>query len=108
MTTEAKVAVWWLLFGGSHLLLSSGAVRPRLIAAIGLKAFKGVYTLVALVTFVGLFRAYFHDKHAGALILDRSLAARHVTELLMLVAVLFLSLAHGSKSPATTAADMTG
>lgn len=108
MTTEIELAIWWALFGGSHLLLSSAAVRPRLIGAIGLKGFKGVYSLVALVTFVGLFRAYFHDKHAGALLLDRSLAARHVTELLMLVSILFLALAHGSKSPASTAADMTG
>lgn len=106
MTT--KLLIWWGLFGGSHLLLSSGPVRGRMIERLGLKAFKGIYTLIALVTFVGLFWVYFHDKHAGRLLLDRSLPARHVTELLMLVAVLFMSMAHGAKSPASTAADMSG
>ena len=108
MTTETELLLWWLLFGGFHLLLSSGPVRGRLIEGIGLKAFKGAYSLIALATFFGLFWTYFHGKHTGALLFDRSTAARHVVELVMLVAVLFLSMAHGSKSPATTAADMTG
>jgi uncharacterized membrane protein len=103
-----KLVLWWVLFGGSHLLLSSGPVRGRLIAGIGLKAFKGIYTLIAIATFSALFWVYFHDKHAGGLILDRTLAARHVTELGMLVSVLFLTLAQGSKSPASTAADISG
>jgi uncharacterized membrane protein len=103
-----KLVAWWCLFGGSHLLLSSRPVRGRLIGSVGLKAFKGVYTLIAIATFSALFWVYFHDRHAGVLIVDRTLAARHVTELGMLVAVLFLALAHGSKSPASTAADMSG
>jgi len=108
MSLTMKLLVWWGLFGGSHLLLSSGPVRGRLIEGIGLKAFKGVYTLIALATFTGLFWMYFHNKHAGALILDRSLPARHVTELIMLVAVLFIAMAHGAVNPASTAADMSG
>jgi len=108
VTTETELLLWWLLFGGFHLLLSSGPVRGRLIEGVGLKTFKGVYTLIALATFFGLFWTYFHGKHAGPLLFDRSLPARHITELVMLLSVLFLSLAHGSKSPATTAADMTG
>jgi uncharacterized membrane protein len=108
LTTETKIGLCWVLFGGSHVLLSSLPVRTQLIESIGLKAFKGAYTLVAIATFSALLWVYFHDKHAGALILDRSLPARHVTELVMLVSVLFLALAHGSKSPAGTAADMSG
>ena len=108
MTTETQLVFFWLLFAGFHLLLSSGPVRGRLIEGVGLKTFKGVYSLIALATFFALFWTYFHGKHAGPLIFDRSLPARHVTELVMLVSVLFLVLAHGSKSPATTAADMTG
>ena len=108
MTTETKLVLCWLAFGGSHLLLSSGMLRPRLIASLGLKAFKGVYSLVAVVTFVALFWVYFRDKHSGALLLDRTLGGRHAVELLMLIAILFLALAHGSKSPATTDADLSG
>jgi uncharacterized membrane protein len=108
VTTETQLMLWWLAFGGFHLLLSSGPVRGRFIEGAGLKSFKGLYTLIALATLFGLFWTYFHDKHAGSLLFDRSLPARHVTELIMLVAVLFLALAHASKSPATTAADMSG
>jgi len=108
VTTEKQLLLWWLLFGGFHLLLSSGPARGRLIGGFGLKAFKGAYSLIALATFFGLFWTYFHGKHAGPLLFDRSLPARHVAELVMLVSVLFLSLAHGSKSPATTAAEMSG
>jgi uncharacterized membrane protein len=108
MSTEAALVMWWVLFGGSHLLLSSGPVRGPLVGAVGLRAFKGIYSAVALVTIVGLFWTYFHGKHEGAFLFARTFAARHVTETVMLLAVLFIAFAHGSKSPATTEADMTG
>jgi uncharacterized membrane protein len=108
VTTETELLLWWLLFGGFHLLLSSGPLRGRLIEGVGLKAFKGAYSLIAIATFSALFWTYFHGKHAGPLIFDRTLPARHVAELVMLGAVLFLSLAQASKNPATTAAELTG
>ena len=47
-----------LVFFGGHLLLSSGPVRPRLVAALGERGFMGVYTGVALVGLVWLGYGY--------------------------------------------------
>src|SRR5262249_41716808 len=106
MTIETKLVLGWLAFGGSHMALSAIPVRTRLIGTMGLRAFKGVYTGVALVTFIILFRIYWVGRHAGEFLFDRTLAGRHVTELIMLLAVACIALSHGSHSPATTSAEM--
>lgn len=56
---------WWLLFGGAHILLSSSSVRPQLIARLGYRPFLGVYSVVAIATFLPLVIFYAHHKHAG-------------------------------------------
>jgi len=56
----------WLAFAGSHLALSSRRWRPRLIAALGdERRFQGLYSLIALATFVPLVAIYFRHKHEG-------------------------------------------
>lgn len=45
-------------FVGGHLALSSGPVRRRLIAGLGEKAFQGVYSLIALASFIWLVMAF--------------------------------------------------
>ena len=35
MKEASIVLFWWLLFGGTHILLSSSFVRPKLIARLG-------------------------------------------------------------------------
>lgn len=62
-----QVCGWWLAFGGSHMLLSSPRVRVRIIGRIGARSFQGLYSLIALVTFVPLVRAFWHDRHGGPL-----------------------------------------
>ena len=59
------VLFWWLVFGGTHLLLSSASLRPKLIARLGDRPFLGVYSLVALATFIPLAMFYARHKHAG-------------------------------------------
>lgn len=59
------IAALWLVFGGSHMLLSSLRLRPRLVAALGERGFQGMYSLVALAIFVPLVWIYFANKHAG-------------------------------------------
>jgi uncharacterized membrane protein len=56
---------WWVLFAGTHLLLSSSLVRPQLIAKVGERPFLGIYSLVALATFLPLVIYYANHKHAG-------------------------------------------
>lgn len=65
MGPDAQIALLWLGFAGSHLLLSSRAVRGRLIATAGELGFQGLYSLVALAFFVPLAWIYFGHIHAG-------------------------------------------
>ena len=62
------IALWAVLFLGKHLVISSRAVRPRLIAAVGDGAYAGIYSLVAFATFVPLILAFAYHKHSGAML----------------------------------------
>lgn len=59
------IAALWFAFGASHMALSSQALRPRLVAAMGALGFQGVYSLIALGLFVPLCWVYFGNQHAG-------------------------------------------
>lgn len=65
MDVALTIAGLWLLFGVSHMLLSSARLRPRLVATLSERGFQGVYSLVALAIFVPLVWTYFGHKHAG-------------------------------------------
>lgn len=56
---------WWGLFAGTHLILSSASVRPNLVEKLGDRAFLGMYSLIALLTFLPLVNSYAHNKHGG-------------------------------------------
>ena len=60
------IAALWVLFAATHMGMSSLRLRPRLVAALGDRAFQGVYSLVALAIFVALCWVYFAHKHQGA------------------------------------------
>lgn len=65
MADAAAILGLWLLFAATHMGLSSQRLRPRLVAALGARAFLGLYSLVALAIFVPLVASYFAHKHAG-------------------------------------------
>ena len=65
MSEAFMLLFWWVLFGGSHIAMSSTRWRPKLVARLGERGFLGVYSLVALLTFYFLARSYAHHKHAG-------------------------------------------
>lgn len=65
MTEAFILLLWWILFGGSHIVMSSTQWRPKLVARLGERGFLVVYSLVALVTFSLLAHSYAHHKHAG-------------------------------------------
>ena len=44
-------ALLWLLFGGSHVVLSIRAIRTRMVARLGEPGFILVYSVVAIGTF---------------------------------------------------------
>lgn len=59
------IAALWLAFAATHMTLSSLKLRPRLVARLGERGFQGLYSLVALATFVPLCWIYATHKHAG-------------------------------------------
>jgi uncharacterized membrane protein len=66
MSPAASITGLWLLFAATHLGLSSGPLRGRLIAALGARGFQALYSLIALAIFVPLVARYFAHKHAGS------------------------------------------
>lgn len=99
MSAAFWIAFWWVLFAGSHMVLSSPPVRGRLIARVGEKAFVPIYSLVAFATFIPLVWVYLAHRHAGAVVWNLA-AAPGVRQLAMLLAVLaFAVIAGGVLQP---------
>jgi len=65
MSPTLTIVFLWLAFAASHVALSSLKLRPRLVGVLGEGGFMGVYSLIALVTFVPMVTVYFRNKHAG-------------------------------------------
>jgi uncharacterized membrane protein len=68
MTATMTIVALWVAFAGTHMVLSSIAVRRALVARLGEPAFLGIYSLVAFACFVPLVWTYFASKHAGPLL----------------------------------------
>ena len=92
MDPVVAIAFWTSLFVGMHFLLSSRPVRASLVGLIGTQPFRGVYSLVAIGTFVMMLLAFGHHKHAGPMLwnLRGQPVARVMTWFLMFVALLLL------------------
>ncbi len=103
----ATIVACWLAFSVTHMGLSSLRVRARLVAALGERGFLGVYTLVALATFVPLVGFYFSHKHEGPFLWY--LGAQPVVRWLMYVGMaLVLSLVVAALLRPSPAASMPG
>jgi uncharacterized membrane protein len=108
MGAEAKILLWWILFGGTHILGSSVPVRTLLIDKVGKQAFKGIYSLVSFATFVPLLYVYFTNKHAGDALFDNLPGAFWITQALMLLAFIVLVQGFTVPNPLSTQAEMSG
>jgi uncharacterized membrane protein len=108
MESEGKILLWWFLFGGTHIGGSSLPVRNWLSRRFGLSGFKGLYSLVALATFIPLCYVYLNNKHAGALLYEPSYGLQLATQVLMLLAFIVLGQSLATRSPMTTLSEMTG
>ena len=108
MKHEAMILLWWLLFGGSHIIGSTIPVRTYVIGRIGNLGFKGLYSLVALATFIPLCWVYFSHKHAGHLLFEPNYFLQLTTHILMLAAFFVLVQGLATPSPMTTQAELTG
>jgi len=101
------IALWALLFLGSHLVISSRAVRPRLVSRLGDGRYAGIYSLVAFATLVPLIVAFAYHKHSGAMLwnLRDVPAVRFLVWLLMLLAFIIFIASFITPNPASMAAQ---
>ena len=68
MDATVWIALWALLFLASHLIISSSAVRFRLISTVGDQPYRGIYSLIAFATLGPLIYEFARHKHAGPLL----------------------------------------
>jgi uncharacterized membrane protein len=113
MQAAFLLALLWAAFAGSHMLLSSARLRPRLHARLGEQGFRGLYSLIALATFVPLVWVYWGNRHAGPLLWTTigppaiSTGLNHVLMALALV-LLASSLLPASAAPSAMHAQTEG
>ncbi|HYA35490.1 MAG TPA: NnrU family protein [Candidatus Binataceae bacterium] len=110
MNPTATIALWAGLFLITHVGISSAAVRPRLVNAMGAQAYRGVYSLVSFATFVPLILAFAYHKHAGVMLWNiRNIAvARWTVWVAMLIVFVFFAAGLMTPSPAGFGAEMSG
>lgn len=84
------ITLWAALFLAGHFILSSGPVRGAITGAVGEQLFRGIYSLVALGTFIPMVVVFGRHKHAGAMLwnLRAVPALRWLVWLMMLVALI--------------------
>ncbi len=101
------ILFWWLMFGGMHVIGSSTPVRTAVISRIGLLAFKGLYSLVALATFIPLCYFYLTHKHVGYFLYNSCHFLQLLAQLFMLAAFIILLQGFTTANPMTSQAELT-
>ncbi|MCG2633848.1 MAG: NnrU family protein [Gammaproteobacteria bacterium] len=101
----------WVVFSGSHMLLSSTPARPWLVQRMTLKGYRLLFTVIAFATFVPLCFYYAGHKHMGALLwspLPHAIAAVLVfIAFFLFVASLFTPTAAGMMGTTTGVTGIT-
>jgi uncharacterized membrane protein len=100
-----KVLVWWIVFSGTHTVLSHPPIRSRLVSRLGEGAFQGVYSLIAFATFVPLMWTFLANRSSHAVplpMLAMTPGIWWVTMLLNLFAVVLLVLGFSRPNPVSS------
>ncbi len=102
MSATFWIAFWLTLFAGTHWVLSSLAVRGRLVSAMGSKGFLGFYSLLAFATFIPLVSSYLGNRHAGGLLWNLAAVpgARHFAMVLAVIGIALIVAGVLQPSPA--------
>jgi uncharacterized membrane protein len=115
MDATVWIALWAFSFLASHLIISSSAVRPRLIGAVGDQPYRGIYSLVAAATLGPLIYEFARNKHAGPILwyLRAVAPIRWLAWILMLVAFIlfvgsFINPNPGGMGPSSGASEPRG
>jgi len=99
------VAFWWVAFAGSHIALSSAGMRAKLIERLGAGPFAGMYSLVALATFVPLVWVYWHNRHGGPQLWSMRTAPGAIPFAIILAAAGIAMIAGSFSQPSVTGMD---
>lgn len=101
------VLLFWVAFAGTHIGLSSAPVRGRLLARAGERGFQGLYSVVALATFIPLTVAY--SPHDGPFLytLAGVPGVRALSIALSALAFLLVALSFAQPSPTSMGARVT-
>jgi uncharacterized membrane protein len=102
MDPALAVTLLWFAFGATHIVLSSLKLRPRLVAALGEPGFMGVYSLVALATFVPMVTIYFRNKHSGPLLWSVEVTAPVEIFVTIVMGISFIIMVAGNVTPSPT------
>lgn len=108
MSEAFTVALWWIAFGGGHLVLSHGRIREGLRRRLGPNGFNGIYSLVAIPAFYFLVTSYFHHRHAGSLLWDLRTSAWAVRLVEALMLFSFFLMVGSFFTPSPLAMDPRG
>ena len=68
MDPVAAIAMWSSLFVATHFLISSQALRPRLINLIGGERYRRLYSLLAIAILAPMMIVFARHKHAGPML----------------------------------------
>ncbi len=73
MQATGLIVLLWVVFAATHMVPSSLRWRPRLVGALGERAFMGLYSVVSLAVFVPLVSIYLDNRHDGPLLWSLSI-----------------------------------
>jgi len=107
MQAALSIIALWVVFAGSHMVLSAVPVRSRLVTALGEWPFRGLYSLVAFAAFIPLVWVYFQNKHAGPLLWAVPLNPLVLGLLYFGNALAFILMAGGYLSPSPAMVGMS-
>ena len=99
------VLAWWLAFAGSHMVLSSVPVRGAIVRRIGEGPFAGIYSLVALATFIPMVWTYWPSRHTGAMLWNLRGVPGATVVTIVLAATGFAFIAASVAQPSPTSMD---
>jgi uncharacterized membrane protein len=107
MNPTSLIVVLWLAFAASHMLLSGLKIRPRLVSVLGEKGFMGVYSLIALATFVPLVTVYFRNKHSGPMLWSIAITPPIEWGVILVMGVAVIILVAGFLTPSPAAMNVS-
>lgn len=94
MTTSQRILFWTFAFAVTHMGLSSMRIRPRIVGAVGVLPYLGIYSLLALGTFSMLVMTWLPSIHGGGMLWNvRAVPGVHMAALLVSWLSFTLSLA---------------